>query len=579
MFKLNEASDEVIKVQRCLNALGEQLTVGVFDQQTKQAVMRFQASVGMPATGVCNKLTLMKLYHSGGLEGVLEKDLKKQKAVQPRGRSFSCYHTGDMGDIIYAMASLSYFDSVDLLLGPDQSTLRSQVDYRPHVGVTDTVYGFLEPLIRQQPYIRRVAYSTDKNEAEVDFTVFRTRINIANWRGLNLLDIQADVVGVDPKLVRPTRWLTVPKPAFQTPKVIISRSLKQHAQFPWEAIMHDILAYVDGAKSNLGFIGLDNEYNAFITEVGIDIPRFHTKDALVLAQAVDRAELIVCNSSFLQSVAEGLKKPYIMELPDFNHSKFTRSGVFHPKTPEEVPQEAFKHKLNRVIHVVSKRGSTNKLACLSWDRLYETGKIVPCHVWHTKRSSKDIGDQRAVPYFHDLIAEACKMADDDDVIMYTNDDIILTIETPEKLNNLSFNMAKSAFRLEFDKDLVKDLSMLDNGEVSLSRSLGRDVFVFTKRWWLDNSHLFPDYLIGATDWDYVLAILMRLIAGIEPTMENIAQELPQTEIEAGFALHGKHDPWWQNNLENPAHAHNKNLTRKFLTQMGLSQMQETTVIR
>jgi hypothetical protein len=177
------------------------------------------------------------------------------------------------------------------------------------------------------------------------------------------------------------------------------------------------------------------------------------------------------------------------------------------------------------------------------------------------RTSREFGDQRPVPFIHDMIAHAAKFCRSaDDVIGWTNSDVSfspgLTGHVLEKCSRYG-----AAFTHRWDLHAA-DLPapFIHDGQVRRLRWYpGSDAFFFTLRWWRQNGADFPDMVMGREHNDEVFRQLIKLRSGVE------------TEIEHAI-YHEKHASFWESPeafATNPGNNHNRRLAKEFFKRFDL----------
>lgn len=495
-----------------------------------------------------------------------ESRVTQAKAI-PAGRHF--YHSGDLGDIVYALPALRELAPCSLHLGPDSNTLQVNGN-RPRNPIGREAFNFLQPLLAVQPYLTNTDYAELCHQSWTNCNTFRQRFT-SKGDDLNLAIEQAKHLGVTPTAVRDA-WLTAPAGGPSSPAVLFARSARrQNHNFPWAQA-------VERYKHDAAFIGLPEEHDQFCQQFG-SLPRLPVNSALELAQVLQQCELLLTNTTFTHAVAEGLKKKVIVELvPRILHAYFDRPGATYV-TGQDVDWPNLQRG-PKFYHVVSRYKTTDpeaarrtQFANLSWEELYARG-VVPVHVWSTDRTSLELGDARAVPYWKDLLRAGLNHSSlDDDIIIYSNDD---TVILPEILPPLKDHVRKHGCTTTFRCTYRGPMGSLDQiRRLPKRNDLGRDLFAFTRRWLQEHLRQFPDYLIGTTDWDYFLAIYMRLAQRLEVSMETIGQSWPSTELPVGYVWHEAHLPWWKqknNRYDAPAQRHNIRLTKAFFAAWNLSHM-------
>lgn len=158
---------------------------------------------------------------------------------------------------------------------------------------------------------------------------------------------------------------------------------------------------------------------------------------------------------------------------------------------------------------------------------------------------------KRLPLIQDLFDAAASAASDDDILVYTNADIVVRQNAcsiiEEKMQNVD---ACCGRRVDVPKmkDLVED-SAFDSKTVGL----GTDVFSFRHSWWRKYREEMSGFIVGIGWWDWVLRYL------IEETHKGRDTEL------RGLLLHEKSGPaWWEQNKKCFAQMQNTSLTHHFL---------------
>ncbi len=167
---------------------------------------------------------------------------------------------------------------------------------------------------------------------------------------------------------------------------------------------------------------------------------------------------------------------------------------------------------------------------------------------------------RKFPYVRDVFDAACEGANDDDIVVYTNADIMVRGDTCTKIaERLQEIDACYCYRRDFhhrvdspvpDKDFEKGLDYA-----------GSDLAAFRVIWWRAYRDLFPDMVIAAEAYD---PVLRQLIDESNLTGNPVLRDL---------TCHERHGSYW----ENPAHRyklhmqlHNLGLAKAFFLSRGIN---------
>jgi len=223
--------------------------------------------------------------------------------ITPADHSF--FHSGDLGDVIYALSVIADLGGGSLYL-----------DSRPWTQPMDEKrFNTLAPLINAQPYIK-VCKMHDGEPISHDFSDFRSKL-LSNK---TLAETQARFIGANPDSGL-KQWLWA-KPKFHD-RIIIHRSPRYHNDgFPW-------LGIIKYFGSKLLYCGVPDEHEMFVKDfAGVEL---HTPDDyLELSELIAGSSLFIGNQSSPFSIAEGLKHNVVQEtyahVPD---CVFIRSNAMH----------------------------------------------------------------------------------------------------------------------------------------------------------------------------------------------------------------------------------------------------------
>lgn len=158
------------------------------------------------------------------------------------------------------------------------------------------------------------------------------------------------------------------------------------------------------------------------------------------------------------------------------------------------------------------------------------------------RNAKDsIGDPRRLPFIKDLLAVAMKEASSEDVIVWTNDDTILDPSFPKwVLSYVSKHRAVSMRRTEN--------ASAEHMRKALNRNLhhiGRDMFAFQVSWLRENWDEFPDYILGASDFDLGIAAMLRNKHGVKSRLGNMGVDFFPADATERLIFHDPHKGAWE----------------------------------
>ena len=202
-------------------------------------------------------------------------------------------HDGALGDLVYSLAVIKQ-------IGGGVIFTRKKV------------YNIVERLVSRQPYIDDI----NDGVPNIPYTNLNGyRIIARKYPHKHLIDCHADLLGIS--VVKDESWLSN-IPTFSIREIVVSRTMKRHnTSFDWRML--------EKYNRNIVFVGFKNEYNAFHKEVGFDVMFMQCSDGFELASVINGAKLFIGNQSFAFSIAEGLKKPRILEV-DLSIPNCTPSG-------------------------------------------------------------------------------------------------------------------------------------------------------------------------------------------------------------------------------------------------------------
>ncbi|CAM3904158.1 hypothetical protein MUGA111182_16365 [Mucilaginibacter galii] len=233
-------------------------------------------------------------------------NIEKIKAVAQSAGCLNVLHSGNAGDIIYALATIKRIN--ELTSVPVNVYLRlnrpnNLPNYNSHpvgnVMLNDKMAALLIPLIATQPYIESCKIFTDE-EIHIDMDYFRAGIlpmqgNIARWVGY--------ITGVNAELWK--SWLSVEPDVKYANSIVIARS----GRYQNTTIDYTYL----NKFNNLVFIGIEPEYQDIKKHLP-GIKWLSVENFLQMAQIIAGCKFFIGNQSFPFSIAEGLKAPRMLEL-------------------------------------------------------------------------------------------------------------------------------------------------------------------------------------------------------------------------------------------------------------------------
>lgn len=187
----------------------------------------------------------------------------------------------------------------------------------------------------------------------------------------------------------------------------------------------------------------------------------------------------------------------------------------------------------------------------SWRILYEQGVE---YVWikSADRCGKSIGDSRNVPFFKDILKAGMNIAENEDIILWCNDDVILDpMVIGWCMNDVAANDAMSMRRIE--------------PECLNCVHIGRELFAFRKEWLLSKWEDIPDFLQGSPYFDIIIAAMIRLEKGVKSTIDNMKIDYPLCDAIERYAIHEAHESGWAglNEYVLAGNIHNKRLAKEW----------------
>lgn len=215
-----------------------------------------------------------------------------------------CYHSGDLGDIIYSLGFCRSLGTVSYAIGPDPAV-------QVREAMTTGKFQWLRPLLQRQPWIEEALFAPrPPNPLHYNLNEFRWSWfapKNAHRRDRSLYQAYPEHFG-KPPLPESEPWLVAdPAPDTAHP-VIVSRTARwRNPAFPWKQI-------VDRYRGKIAFVGLDSEWAEFERTWGTGVGVYRPiNDALDLANVILGARLFIGNQSFPMALALGLGVPLIQE--------------------------------------------------------------------------------------------------------------------------------------------------------------------------------------------------------------------------------------------------------------------------
>ena len=234
-------------------------------------------------------------------------DIGKIKAAADVKGELNLTHSGNAGDIIYALPTIKKISEITgvpinlyLRLGRPMDLPNYSSHPLGNVMLNQKMADMLFPLLRSQAFINKSEIYQNQ-VIDIDLDYFRSGLvpmnkgNIARWCSY--------ITGVSPDLWK--RWLFIDRDNSFSGSIVIARSGRYQNKY----IDYSFLDKYD----NLKFIGVAGEYN----DMKRFLPRIEwveVENFLKMAQIIAGCKLFIGNQSFPYSIAEALKVPRLLEV-------------------------------------------------------------------------------------------------------------------------------------------------------------------------------------------------------------------------------------------------------------------------
>lgn len=227
---------------------------------------------------------------------------KVVNAINPLYRTVY-YHSGNIGDIIYALAAIKKSSDGDLIIGPQQNGTSPCA-----VPIQKPQFDAMLGLLQMQPYLRSVKFSENypADKISIDLNTFRD-----NWDNTkirteqcihNLALMHFYTLGIQEKFDPEQSWLYIENP-IPTNRIIVHRSKRYRSNlppFPWRE-------FVNRFADKILFVGYENEYAEFSNSFG-KVSFWKVRDITELAQLIAGGVAFVGNQSAPCAIALGYGK-------------------------------------------------------------------------------------------------------------------------------------------------------------------------------------------------------------------------------------------------------------------------------
>lgn len=195
-------------------------------------------------------------------------------------------HSGSLGDMIFSLPIVK-------ALGGGLYYLRTDMA------------GSLKRLFEIQPYltievVNDQEWKALKDEVTHDLDAFRGQ------NAVHVVDMHSLAFNVTIDKTQPYLFNVPPN---KVSRIVVNDTGRQ--RFPGDTINWELLRPYE---KDCVFLGNDRDYEIFLEDRKMDIPRYRVDDLYDFARVIQGSELLVCNMSVGQTMAEGLKKPYVVDL-------------------------------------------------------------------------------------------------------------------------------------------------------------------------------------------------------------------------------------------------------------------------
>lgn len=246
------------------------------------------------------------------------------------------HHSGDWGDVIYALPTIKTMHGGVLWMSPEN---RYPFPCETRCKVTPEWVSNIAPLLAIQPYIWRVQY-TPALPHSVDYDINRFRIpwkppwkNDA-WGSILQLHLRAFDLQYDEQ----EPWLVV-----DAPETIPGRDIVVNRTNRWHSNRFNFHNLIQQHHERMVFVGTEKEYFDFQLwcHPVTGIPFHPTANMLDLARVIAGARVFIGNQSVALAIAHGLVKPVIVECWSGNSNcELKRPGAIYGKHGTvEIPKQ------------------------------------------------------------------------------------------------------------------------------------------------------------------------------------------------------------------------------------------------
>lgn len=231
--------------------------------------------------------------------------------IERDGGIVTYYHSGQLGDLIYALYAIKANGGGNLIVG------REQKDTAPcGEPICFRQFEMLLPLLQAQPYIAESWYAaTHPGDAAHDLNRFRNywlQSEVREQHRINTLcKAHFYELGILDKFREDEAWITCSEPIV-TNRIIVHRSPRYNSPdsgqeaFPWDALVAE-------HHQDMLFVGLEQEWEKFQCDFKRRLSFWRVKDFSELARLIAGGKCFCGNQSFPLSIAIGLGQRVLAE--------------------------------------------------------------------------------------------------------------------------------------------------------------------------------------------------------------------------------------------------------------------------
>ena len=225
-------------------------------------------------------------------------------------------HSGRLGDIIYSLPLIkkiveSTGEMADLYIPSDVPSHLGGGVFHPggELMVSRSLFSFISPLLEIQPYLNAVHFVESSMLPDEYFDLDRFKSSGLNLKAGLIQGWYRKSFGISFPIESP--WLSIAESEQSGDvsfyKVLIGRTTR----FCNTSINYSFLDEID----NVGFIGLDYEYEDFVKRYKLsNVEHVPVSDAVQMAHLMKRCEVYIGNQSLNFAIADGLKVNRALEV-------------------------------------------------------------------------------------------------------------------------------------------------------------------------------------------------------------------------------------------------------------------------